>query len=202
MKSGALRYYGGKAPMRELTRWIVSLIPWERQTLYVEPCCGMAGVLMSRPPTNTEIISDANERLANWWRVIRDQPEEFARAIDWTHQRCEPEFRRCLQLLDDPDPVTRAVAYTCRHRRIDVSGRRQTRLSPHLCSRYRYVVGAPLRGRPADPRAHRARPDRVHGRRRPARPHSRSRPRGDIRRPAVPLGAYRGRTATCRTGMP
>ena len=65
MKPGGLPWYGGKYPRNALTKWIVSQIPYERKTLYVEPFCGMCGVLLSRQATATEIINDRNARLIN-----------------------------------------------------------------------------------------------------------------------------------------
>ena len=112
MRAGALPYYGGKNPSRGLTAWIASRLPWERGSLYLEPFCGMAGVLLSRKPVKCEIVNDLNDRLANWWRTVRDRPEEFGRALDGTHQHCRSEFERSLTLLDNSDPVVRAVAYT------------------------------------------------------------------------------------------
>ena len=112
MKSGGLPYFGGKSPRRDLTKWIVGHLPWEYKTLYVEPFLGMAGVLLSRPPTHVEIGNDRNDRLANWWTCIRDHPEEFGRKLDWTPQNCRTEFERSLANLDHPDPITKAVAYT------------------------------------------------------------------------------------------
>ena len=112
MKSGGLPYYGGKSPVKALTKWIVQQIPWEYRTLYVEPFFGMGGVLLSRARTHMEIANDANDRLVNWWNVIRDHPEEFGRALDWTHQRSRTNFEQMIGELDCADPIRRAVAFT------------------------------------------------------------------------------------------
>ena len=112
MRSGGLPYYGGKNPRRDLTRWIVSQLPFEHRSLYVEPFFGMGGVLLSRAPTSLEIANDINDRLANWWTVLRDSPDEFGRRLDWTPQNCRTEFERSLAALDDDDPIARAVAFT------------------------------------------------------------------------------------------
>lgn len=112
MRTAGLPYYGGKSPRRDLTKWIVSQLPWEYRTLYVEPFLGMGGVLLSRAAVHVEIGNDINDRLANWWTVIRDRPEEFGRALDWTPQNCRVEFERSLENLDCADPIKRAVAYT------------------------------------------------------------------------------------------
>lgn len=97
MKAGGLAYYGGKSPGRPLTAWIASkLPPWEYQRLYCEPFAGMLGVLLTRKPTRLEVVNDANERIINWWTVIRDRPDEFGRMLDWTHQHSRIQFDRCI----------------------------------------------------------------------------------------------------------
>ena len=112
MKSGGLSYYGGKSPRRELTRWIASRLPWDYYSLYCEPFAGMLGVLLTRRAVRLEVVNDVNERLVNWWRVIRDHPQEFGHQLDWTHQQSRVEFAAAKRDLDHPDPVRRAVAFT------------------------------------------------------------------------------------------
>ena len=112
MKEGGLPYYGGKSPIRGTTKWIVSHLPWDYRSLYVEPFCGMCGVLLSRPPVCAEMINDRDDRLINWWRVIRDHPEEFGRQLDWTHQHSRTEFVDATADLHHEDPIRRAVAFT------------------------------------------------------------------------------------------
>ena len=113
MKHGGLAYYGGKSPGRPLTKWIASrLPPWEYKSLYCEPFAGMLGVLLSRRPTRIEIVNDTNDRLINWWTMIRDRPEEFGMALDWTHQHSRTGFEMARADLDHEDPIKRAVAFT------------------------------------------------------------------------------------------
>ena len=108
----ALRYYGGKSPLRGTCKWIVSHLPWRYDSIYVEPFCGMAGVLLSRQPVNCEIINDLNDRLINWWQCIRDHPDEFAAALDGEHRHSRTVFAAMRAQLDCDDPIRRAVAYT------------------------------------------------------------------------------------------
>ena len=74
-KLRSLPYYGGKALGKG--KWIASLLPWEKKTLYVEPFCGMFNVLLQREPVQFEMINDVNDRVVNWARTVRDHPEEF-----------------------------------------------------------------------------------------------------------------------------
>ena len=79
--------------------------------VYVEPFGGMASVLLARPRSRSEILNDRNERIINWWRVVRDRPDALADMVE-----CSPFSRRAFeeawQALDDPDPLRRAWALT------------------------------------------------------------------------------------------
>ena len=110
----ALPYYGGKSGYG-LGRWIASILPWEKKTTYVEPFAGMAGVLLNREPVKMEIINDINERVINWWRVVRDQPEEFGWLVENTPVS-RSDFTNAIEELDDMTltPIRRALAFhTC-----------------------------------------------------------------------------------------
>ena len=141
----ALCYYGGKSSIRQLTRWIVSHIPWDYRTAYIEPFAGMCGVLLSRKPVSTELVNDANKRLINWWQVVRDRPEELAHLLDWTHQKSDIEFDAARRDLDCADPVRRAAAFT-----IVVNGSLQHTDAAHNSISHRYTPsggGSKLWGR-------------------------------------------------------
>ena len=112
MQPAGLKYYGGKSPYRETCKWIVDQLPWSKDSLYIEPFCGMAGVLCGRSRVNTEIINDRNARLTNWWTVVRDHPEEFGQMLDLTHQMSRDGMQQAIADLDCEDPIRRACAYT------------------------------------------------------------------------------------------
>jgi len=107
-----LSYYGGKSGSSSTGtgRWIASKLPPRTDVLYCEPFAGQLGVLLQRPPSDLEIVNDANERLINWWHAVRDQPEEFEHLIQHT-----PWSRREFELakagLDDGTPIERALAF-------------------------------------------------------------------------------------------
>ena len=69
-------YYGGKSS-------IASRI-WDTIgpgiDTYIEPFCGSAAMLLAHPPMRTEIINDLDGHVTNFWRAIRDHPEDVARA--------------------------------------------------------------------------------------------------------------------------
>jgi len=78
-KRPALRYYGGKWRIAE---WIISNFP--AHTCYVEPFGGGASVLLSKEPSKIEVYNDLDGEVVNFFRVLRERPEELIRAIQLT----------------------------------------------------------------------------------------------------------------------
>ena len=52
-------------------------MPEQYDVGFVEPFAGMFLVLLNRPKSKVEIINDINDRIVNYARVVRDQPEEL-----------------------------------------------------------------------------------------------------------------------------
>lgn len=107
----SLPYYGGKRGYGK-GEWIAGLLPWERKSCYIEPFAGMAGVLLSRQPVKVEILNDLNDRVVNWWRVVRDQPEEFGWLVEQT-PISRSEFQWACAAVDDLElpAIRRALAF-------------------------------------------------------------------------------------------
>lgn len=83
-----LTYYGGKL---QLADRIVSLLPAHQH--YVEPYCGSLAVLLAKPESKMETANDLDGELVTFWRVLRDQPAELARAAALTpHSRAEHQM--------------------------------------------------------------------------------------------------------------
>lgn len=91
MTLSGLPWVGGKA--REAGAWIVSELPADRRVLYIEPCGGMLGILLQRPPARAEIANDLDGVLTNFWLAVRDHPDELAWAVRNT-PRSRAEFDR------------------------------------------------------------------------------------------------------------
>ena len=72
----------------------------------------MLGVLLCRQPVQTEIVSDANKDVINWWRMVREQPDELARRVSMVLWHRD-EFAAAKATLDsdEDDPMARAVAF-------------------------------------------------------------------------------------------
>jgi len=78
-------YFGGKIT---LAPTIAALFPPHGH--YVEPYGGSLAVLLAKPPTRYETVNDIDGGLMTFWRVLRDQPQELARACALTpHARAE-----------------------------------------------------------------------------------------------------------------
>ena len=108
-KARPLPWYGGKQSKAE---WLYSLIPWRKDSLYCEPFGGMAGLLCYRAPVKCEIFNDLDGRIVNWWRVVRDQPEELGRLIEGM-PHSETEYRKaCKTVIDESATgLERALAF-------------------------------------------------------------------------------------------
>lgn len=75
----AFSYYGGK---QKIAKHIVELLPDHK--CYVEPFCGGAAVLFAKPPSFNEVLNDTNGRIVNFFKVLRDRPDELIRKIELT----------------------------------------------------------------------------------------------------------------------
>ena len=98
--------------MRPIGPWISRLMGFEEKYGYVEPFAGMLGVMLQRPRARFELINDSNGDLVNWWRCIRDKPEEMDYRI------CNTPFSReiFVQSLDtlrsdEKESTVRALAF-------------------------------------------------------------------------------------------
>lgn len=95
-----MRWLGGKssADGSPLGTWIANQLPLT--PMYVEPFCGMLGILLQRPRASYEIANDLDGRVTNWWEVVRDQPEELISLLNDT-PNSEPLWREIKAAYDD-----------------------------------------------------------------------------------------------------
>ena len=94
--------------------WVASLLPQTTECCYVEPFAGMLGVLLQRPASKSEIANDTDHLLINWWKVVRDHPNELIRALELTpHSRyLYNEAVETLKECQIHDRVERARLWT------------------------------------------------------------------------------------------
>lgn len=94
-------YYGGKTKLAER---IADLLPEHQH--YVEPFAGSLAVLLAKKPARMETVNDIDGDLMTFWRVLRDQPDDLARAAALTpHARAEHQLAYDLAV---PDELERA----------------------------------------------------------------------------------------------
>ena len=74
-----LKYPGAK---NRLASWIVSHIPPHK--VYCEPFLGSAAVFLNKEPAYNEILNDLDDDIYNFFKVVRENPEELCRLIEAT----------------------------------------------------------------------------------------------------------------------
>lgn len=72
-------WYGGKFSHLD---WLLPLLP--KANHYCEPFAGSAAVLLNRDPSPVETYNDIDGDVVNFFRVLRDRPDELIRAIALT----------------------------------------------------------------------------------------------------------------------
>lgn len=78
-KKIAFGWYGGKF---NHLGWLLPLLP--PSTHYCEPFGGSAAVLLNRHPDPLETYNDLDGEVVNFFRVLRDRPDDLIRAIGLT----------------------------------------------------------------------------------------------------------------------
>lgn len=99
MTAPPFAYFGGKT---RLAARIVQVLPAHEH--YIEPFAGSLAVLLAKKPSRMETVNDLDGLLMTFWRVLRDKPEQLARACALTpHARAEYSAARDADLegLDD-----------------------------------------------------------------------------------------------------
>lgn len=92
MTRSPIKWVGGKSRLRNQ---IVPLIP--DHDCYVEPFGGAGWILFHKPKSKVEVFNDLDGELINFFRVVKDQPEELLASFEWTLASRE-EFTRLLNL--------------------------------------------------------------------------------------------------------
>jgi DNA adenine methylase len=102
----AISYYGSKW---RLASRIIELMP--PHDLYCEPYGGSASILLQKPPSYLEVYNDLDRDVVNFFRQLREEPDELVRRIELT-----PLSRAELDLAYEPcdEPIERARRYYVR----------------------------------------------------------------------------------------
>jgi DNA adenine methylase len=98
-----IKWVGGKYKARDL---IVNVIPPHH--CYVEVFAGAAWVLFRKPPSRVEVYNDIDQDVVNFFRIVKEQPEEFVKSFD-LELVSRAEFDRLKNIAPETlDPVARA----------------------------------------------------------------------------------------------
>lgn len=97
------KWVGGKSRLRKT---IITMLP--PHECYVEVFAGAAWVLFGKQPSKVEVLNDIDGEVINFFRVLKERPDELIASFEWTLTGRE-EFER-LKDLDSKslDPVARA----------------------------------------------------------------------------------------------
>ncbi|MFA5803691.1 MAG: DNA adenine methylase [Melioribacteraceae bacterium] len=98
----AFNYFGGKFTHAD---WILKHLPESKS--YVEVFGGSAVVLLNKKPSPIETYNDINSIVVNFFKVLREKPEELLSKIYLTPYSKE-EYLFCYQHLNEGDKIERA----------------------------------------------------------------------------------------------
>jgi len=88
-----LRYFGGKY---RLAPWVIDHMPTHKT--YVEPFAGSASVLLRKGQAQTEVLSDLNPELINFWHTLRADPDVFVTALQQGYTWSRESYTKCLAI--------------------------------------------------------------------------------------------------------
>ncbi|MBP8972336.1 MAG: DNA adenine methylase [Anaerolineae bacterium] len=108
----AFGWYGGKYSHLD---WLLPLLPSCHH--YCEPFGGSAAVLLNRDPSPVETYNDIDGEIANFFRVLRNDPDHLIRAIALTPFSRE-EFASACVIDPTLDPFERARRFYVRARQV------------------------------------------------------------------------------------
>jgi len=110
-KKIAFGWYGGKF---NHLGWLLPLLPPCHH--YCEPFGGSGAVLLNRPPSPVETFNDIDGEVTNFFRVLRDHPEQLIRSLLFTPFSREEFSRACDDNGGERGDVERARRFFVRAR--------------------------------------------------------------------------------------
>lgn len=103
-----LKYPGAK---NRIASWICSYIPEHK--VYLEPYAGSLAVFFAKKPAKIETLNDLDGNVVNYFRIIREAPEELAKAISMTPY-ARDEYNSAFNILDGDTEVEKARKFAIR----------------------------------------------------------------------------------------
>lgn len=110
-KKIAFGWYGGKFSHLD---WLLPLLPDSHH--YCEPYAGSAAILLNRMPSPVETYNDIDGQLVNFFRVLREQPEDITRAIALTPFSREEFYKAIYETSEDISNLEQARRFFVRAR--------------------------------------------------------------------------------------
>lgn len=103
-----LKYPGAK---NRLAKWICGFIP--KHDVYLEPFFGSGAVLFNKEPVKIETINDLDGNVINYFKVIRDNPNELIRKLELTPYGRD-EYNSAFVECPEDDDVEKARKFLVR----------------------------------------------------------------------------------------
>ncbi len=112
-RASPLRYYGG---LQSFSQKLTKMLP--PHDVYIEPFAGGLSVLLVKPQSDTEYVSDIHPDLINYWQMVQrhGSRRRLIEMIEMTAYSRET-FRGCVNLLEEGGgtPLLRAWAMAVAH---------------------------------------------------------------------------------------
>lgn len=102
-----LKYPGAK---NRIAEWICSNIP--KHDVYLEPYAGSLAVLFNKPRCHIETVNDIHDEVVNYFRILRDRPDELIDLISKTPY-ARSEYERSYEYSDDDLERARRFCVRC-----------------------------------------------------------------------------------------
>lgn len=103
----AFNWFGGKYMHAE---FVLKHLPKSRT--YVEVFGGSAVILLNRAPSKIEVYNDIYSEIVNFFKVLREQPQELINSIYLTPYSIE-EYKKSYRTLQDGTDLERARKFFC-----------------------------------------------------------------------------------------
>lgn len=102
-----LKYPGAK---NRIADWICSHIP--KHNVYLEPYAGSLAVLFNKEPCHIETVNDLHGEVVNYFRILRDHPDELQRMIELTPYS-RTEYEKAYEQTDSEIERARRFCIRC-----------------------------------------------------------------------------------------
>ena len=103
-----LKYPGSKT---RIAPWLCSLIP-EHQ-VYCEPFFGSGAVFFNKQKSKIETLNDLDGNVVNYFRVVREHPQELIAALEWT-PFARDEYENAFIISDQDTDIEKARKFAVR----------------------------------------------------------------------------------------